>query len=142
MDRRQALSLTLLFASAGCGPALTGCGSKGLPEILRGVSAGGGYWGACPRRIEDESRPLALSPELNARLTDRFPPGTADTALVSALTAEGFKSAGACESDLDTKILAFEDKNAIPNVTAEVYRHTDSQGRIAWTRAFVRYEFF
>jgi hypothetical protein len=49
-----------------------------------------------------------------------FPAGSADTFLVGGLTAAGFKSAGVCKSDSNTKILAY-DKNTIPNVVAEVY---------------------
>jgi hypothetical protein len=140
--RRQAVvKLVLLFLGATSPAVLSGCGSKKIPEILRGVSAGGGYWGACPRRVENESSPLAVSPEFNARLASKFPPGTADGALVSGLTAEGFKPAGSCESDPSIRILAFEDKNTIPNVTAQVYWHSDLTGRITWTKGFVAYTF-
>jgi hypothetical protein len=54
-----------------------------------------------------------------------FPAGSADTVLVSGLTAAGFKSAGVCKSDPNTKILAY-DKNTIPNVVAEVYWQAES----------------
>ena len=83
-----------------------------------------------------------MSPEFNARLERRYPPGSADTILVSELTAAGFKSAGVCKSDPNIKILAFDDKVTIPNVVAEVYWQTDSNGRIVWTKGFVRYIFF
>jgi hypothetical protein len=118
---------------------LLGCGSDNIPEILRGVSAGGGYWGACPRDRDFESSPAALSPEFNARLERRYPPGSPDTVLVSELTAAGFKSAGACKSDPNIRILAFDDKVTIPNVVAEVYWQADSNGRMTWTKGFVRY---
>ena len=137
--RRKALTQIMLFICAESVAVLSGCGSSSIPEILRGVSAGGGYWGACPREHDFESSPSALSPEFNVRLESRQPPGSADTVLVSGLTAEGFKSAGVCKADPNTKILAFEDKNTFPNVVAEVYWQTDSEGRIAWTKGFVRY---
>jgi hypothetical protein len=139
----MSLRRTLFFLLAGAISAavLSGCGSERIPAILRGVSAGGGYWGACPRRPENQSSPSALSPEFNARLASRFPPGTATSALVSALTAEGFKPAGSCEADSSIRILAFNDKNAIPNVTAQVYWQADSTGRITWTKGFVAYTF-
>ena len=92
-------------------------------------------------RVENESTPLAVSPEFNARLASRFPPGTADNALVRGLTAEGLKPAGSCESDPSVRILSFVDKNMIPNVTAQVYWHSDLSGRIAWTKGFVAYTF-
>jgi hypothetical protein len=141
-QRRKALSLFLLFMCAESVAGLSGRGSDGIPEILRGVSAGGGYWGACPRNPDFESSPSALSPEFNARLERRYPPGSADTVLISGLTAAGFKSAGVCRSDPSTKILAFDAKNTIPNVVAEIYVQADSNGRIAWTKGFVRYIFF
>ena len=142
MDRLQAVSLILIFAIVGSAGALYGCGSGRTPEILRGVSAGGGYWGACPRNQDFESSPAALSPEFNARLERRYPPGSPDTIFVSELTAAGFKSAGVCNSDPNINILAFDDKVTIPNVVAEVYWQSDSNGRMAWTKGFVRYIFF
>jgi hypothetical protein len=141
LKRQAVLTPVLLFAAIVSAAVLSGCGSERIPEILRGVSAGGGYWGACPRRIENESSPLALSPEFDARLASRFPPGTADSVLVSGLTAEGFKSAGSCESDPSIRILAFVDKNTTPEVTAQVYWQADLTGRIAWTKGFVAYTF-
>jgi hypothetical protein len=140
--RRQSLSLLMLLVGAESVAGLSGCGSNSIPEILRGVSAGGGYWGACPRDLDFKSSPSALSPEFNARLASRYPPGSADTVLISGLTAAGFKSAGVCKSEPNTKILAFSDKNTIPNVVAEVYWQADSERRIAWTKGFVRYIFF
>ncbi len=83
-----------------------------------------------------------MSPEFNVRLESRYPPGSAATVLVSGLTAAGFKSAGVCKSDPNIKILAFDDKNTVPNVVAEVYWQADSKGRIAWVKGFVRYIFF
>src|SRR5712692_10516392 len=96
--RRQALALILLFTGAGSVAVLLGCGSRNIPEILRGTTAKGGYWGACPRSLDDEQRhPQALSPEFNARLAREFPQGSAEKALVSELAADGFKVAGSCE---------------------------------------------
>jgi hypothetical protein len=138
--RRQAVP-TLIFVGAISVAVLSGCGSERIPAILRGVSAGGGYWGACPRRPENQSSPLAVSPELNSRLASKFPPGTAASALVSTLTAEGFKPAGSCETDSSIRILAFNDKDATPNVTAQVYWQADSKDQITWTQGFVAYTF-
>jgi hypothetical protein len=142
LGRQAVATLIFLFAGAMAAAVLSGCGSERIPAILRGVSAGGGYWGACPRRPENQSSPLAVSPEFNGRLASRFPPGTAASALVSALTAEGFKAAGSCETDSSISILSFNDKDAIPNVTAQVYWQADSTGRITWTMGFVAYTFF
>jgi hypothetical protein len=141
LGRQPLLTLVFLFAGIVSAAVLSGCGSERIPEILRGVSAGGGYWGACPRQVENEASPLAVSPELNSRLASRFPPGTADGVLVSGLTAEGFKPAGSCESDPSIRILAIADKSTIPEVTAQVYWQADLTGRITWTKGFVAYTF-
>src|ERR1700676_952099 len=135
-QRRKLLSLFMLLICAESVAGLSGCGSDSVPEILRGVSAGGGYLGACSRDRDFESPPPALSPEFNARLESKYPPGSADAVLVRELTAAGFKSTGACKADPNTHILAFGDKKTIPNVVAEVYWQADSKGRISWTKGF------
>jgi hypothetical protein len=132
--------MSIIFAESVA--PLSGCGSNSIPEILRGASAGGGYWGACPRGRDSESSPLALSPEFNSRLESRYPPGSADIVLLNQLTAAGFTSAGNCSSDPNIRILAFHDKEPNPGVIAEVYWQTDSKGQIDWTKGFVRYIFF
>jgi hypothetical protein len=58
------------------------------------------------------------------------------------LAAEGFKAAGSCETVSSISILSFNDKEAIPNVTAQVDWQADSTGRITWTMGFVAYTFF
>ncbi len=122
---------------------LPGCGSGNIPEILRGTSAKGGYWGACPRTPEDEQRyPQALSPEFNARLARRFPQGSAEKALVSELATDGFRPAGSCETDPSIKFLVFDSKGrGAPQVSATVYWQADLSGRITWTKGFVAYTF-
>src|SRR2546430_12451631 len=63
--RRSAYTSVILLALL---PAA--CGSDKTPEILRGVSAGGGYWGACPppQWVPKNDR-LAISPELDRKST-------------------------------------------------------------------------
>jgi hypothetical protein len=141
LKHQPVASLIFFFGGAISAAVLTGCGSERIPAILRGVSAGGGYWGACPRGPENQSSPLAVSPEFDARLASRFPAGTEASALVSALTAEGFKPAGSCESDSSIRLLEFKDKDATPGVTAQAYWQADATGRITWTRGFVAYTF-
>jgi hypothetical protein len=141
--RRKALPLILLLTGAGSVAVLPGCGSGNIPEILRGTTAKGGYWGACPRSPDDEQRhPQALSPEFNARLAKRFPQGSAEKALVSELAADGFRPAGSCETDPSIKFLAFDSKGrGAPSVSATVYWQADLSGRITWTKGFVAYTF-
>ena len=141
LRRQPVATLIFFFGGAISAAVLSGCGSERIPAILRGVSAGGGYWGACPRRPENQSSPLAVSPEFDARLARRFPTGTEASALVSALTAEGFKPAGSCETDSSIRFLEFKDKDATPSVTAQAYWQADSTGRITWTKGFVAYTF-
>src|SRR5580692_11453522 len=66
-----------------------------LPPLLENVTAGGGWWGACPAETTEEARlregrPLALSPELDQRLVKAFPSGSSERLLVDALRVQGF----------------------------------------------------
>jgi hypothetical protein len=118
----------------------SGCGSNDTPEILQGVTASGGYWGACPRTPEQQRLPLALSPEFNARLASRFPPGSSEQTLVGALAAMRFRSMGRCDEDESIRIFRFDKRRGgIVDVTAAVYWKADSQGKILWTKGFVAY---
>jgi hypothetical protein len=132
---RYPLAVPLLLAS------LTACSSK-VPEVLRGVTAGGGYWGACPQPAWPHESTLAISPEFNRRLTTRFPPGSPQVNLIDALSREGFKDSGTCESASDIRILSFHAAGIglfISEITAQVYWQSDTRGRIVWTKGFVAY---
>jgi len=123
-----------------CALALMAACSNGIPDILQGVTAGGGYWGACPRPPEEQNRPLALSPEFNARLASKFPPGTAETTLTSALAGMGFRSSGSCEADQTIRILRFDKRGSgLVDVTAVVYWQANPEDKILWTKGFVAY---
>lgn len=135
---RTVYSLALL-AGSWMMAAMSGCGS-GILEILKDVTAGGGYWGACPRSQEEQRHPLALSPEFNARLASRFSPGTPEKTLTDALAAMGFGSVGTCEQDRTVRIFRFDKRRSgLAEVTAEVYWQVDSGGKILWTKGFVAY---
>jgi hypothetical protein len=129
----------LIFALAAILPA---CGSP--PEILRNVSAGGGYWGSCPPdRHPDRPNvgPIALSPEFNTRLSTRFPAGTPQEMLVSTLTAQSFKSVGPCPTDATIQIWTYSGPSGgIFDITATAYWQTDAQGKILWTEGFVAFD--
>jgi len=120
----------------------TGCGfgSNDVPDILRGVSAAGGRWGACPRDVAARGSPLAVSPEFDARLASRFPPGSPETRLTNALDQMGFKSIGSCEDDRTVRMSRYDRRGSgLVDVTAAVYWQADTEGKIRWTKGFVAY---
>ena len=128
--------------AAACITATFGC-SDGTPEILQGVSAGGGLWGACPGMPFAQNHPSAISPELNARLASRFPPGTPEKVLVNALLRMGFKTAGSCKDDGTIHILRFDEQGSgFVKTKADVYWQASAEGKILWTKGFVRYVSF
>jgi hypothetical protein len=118
-----------------------------LPPLLQNVTAGGGWWGACPPETPEaavarEGRPLALSPELNQRLGQSFPPGTSDTRLVDTLRAQGFEILSPCKADAFIHVAAFTQHGggvlSYP-MTANIYWKVDERGNILWAKGFVRY---
>lgn len=119
--------------------------SSNVPELLRGASAGGGYWGACPPPKEIGARTslsLALSPEFNSRLAAEFPPGSAEKDLIATLRHQGFQPAGTCPTDARIKIWGFHAEGSGfsgPAITAQAYWQADSQDRVVWTKGFVAY---
>ena len=135
-----AVALAAIFASwAGPKPP--------LPALLRNVSAGGGWWGACPPETpaeaqEQQGRPVAVSPELNRRLAELFPSGSSERTLVDALRSQGFELMLSCKGDLSIHIAAFVQHGTgllSHPMTAEIYWKTDEADNIVWTKGFVRY---
>lgn len=117
------------------------------PPLLRNVSAGGGWWGACPPESEEEAReregrPLAISPELDRRLSQSFPPGSSETKLVATLRSQGFELMSACKSDPSIHVALFmQHGHGLLSyaMTANVYWKVDQANNIQWTKGFVRY---
>lgn len=116
-----------------------------LPPLLRGATAGGGWLGACPA-TPDEARerarsPLAISPELDARLRQRFPPGSDEDRLVAELRHEGFGEPSVCQ-DASVRFARFQQRGGgmlwFP-MWAAAYWKVDDAGRIVWTRGFVAF---
>jgi hypothetical protein len=114
-----------------------------IPELLHGVSVGAGWWGGCPPRSQSEAEDIArlgfgVSPEFDRRLTERFPPGSPETALVQALTAQGFAPASQCENDSSVHVASF---GPTPGaflrfpVSASAYWKSEA-GQIVWTKGF------
>jgi hypothetical protein len=102
-----------------------------LPRLLQNARQGGGWWGACPPRGTD-GRKLALSPELNVRVAEQFPPGTWEETLVKFLSDQGFGKMEYCEGDTTIRFMSFATKN----MGAWVFWKVD-ENRILWTKGFV-----
>ena len=111
----------------------------GVPEIVRGSTAKGGLWGACPSAEQANGREEALSPKFTARLNERFPHGSPEKNLIDALRGEGFTGPNSCESNNSIKWAGFRLNGN--EVVAQAYWKTDQLGRIIWTKGFVAYTF-
>jgi hypothetical protein len=109
--------------------------TEDIPEILRGATAGGGYFGACPPKDHAVTIPLAISPEFNQRLEERFPPGSPQIALSNSLNSVGFLTGPACDTVPEIRSLIFRSNGTMALVEWE----SDGQGRILWTKGFVAY---
>jgi hypothetical protein len=124
---------------------LFGCSEAG-PPLLRHVTARGGWIGACPPEVASEaqlqaSQPLAISPELDKRLTQSFPPGTSEDRLVKPLTEQGFRLLPSCRNDPSIRVAAFDGyAGGIFNTWASVYWKVDSGSAIVWTKGFVAFD--
>ncbi|MFO1464929.1 MAG: hypothetical protein U1F35_00560 [Steroidobacteraceae bacterium] len=118
-----------------------------LPPLLRNVSAGGGWWGACPAETVEDARlrqgmPLAISPELNQHLNQSFPPGTAELLLRERLNNWGFTELPPCPGDSSIHGAAFVQHGGnvfSAAMTANVFWKVDGAKNIVWTKGFVRY---
>jgi hypothetical protein len=119
-----------------------------LPPLLKNVTAGGGWWGACPPENEQEAEereghPLATSPELEQRLVQSFPPGSNERKLVDTLSKQGFELLPPCKSDHSVRVAAFRQHGGgvlVFPVTANIFWKVDKADNIVWTRGFVAYE--
>jgi hypothetical protein len=115
------------------------------PLLLQHVSGASGWFGACPPRNEQEAAERAkmgeaLSPELNQRLAQQFPPGSSADSLVRTLTAQGFKLTGPCQNDSTIHRAGFggPTRRSIFETRAEIYWKTAGE-TVAWTKGFVMF---
>jgi hypothetical protein len=112
-----------------------------LPPLVRGTTAVGGRGDACPH--QDDHEVLALSPELNQRLRDEFPPGSREDRLIATLIEQGFTiDSGrgddqACKNDKSVHGADFYRVLWIGTKSAVVYWKTDQHGNLLWTKGFV-----
>jgi hypothetical protein len=136
------LLVAVVIAALVLAPLLWQLNLLRAPEIVRGSSAGGGLWGACPLPKEsgiEVGAPEALSPEFNARLATRFPPGSAEQGLIGALKKEGFGAPSVCELDRSIKWVSYNLDG--DTMVAEAYWKADPVGKIIWTEGYVAYTF-
>ncbi len=127
-----AVVLTLTVAS---------CDST-LPPILRGASAGGGWASDCPQPANWPKSPEALSPELDARLREQFPPGTPADTLVTNLKGWHFEIAESCSEDPSIKRAHYQEPEGwivFMPMTANIYWKVGQDGSIVWTKGFVAF---
>jgi hypothetical protein len=151
MHKRPTYLVTLFATAASL--TLSGClessaSTTPLPPLLQKATAGSGWSSACPSRNEKEQKMIettgqfAVSPEVEQRLRDQFPPGSNESRLIAALTTQGFKQEAPCETDQTIQRASFFRKGTgiLPyDIGATVYWKIDEQGRIVWTKGFVAY---
>jgi hypothetical protein len=116
------------------------------PPLLQHVTAAGGWSGGCPPRNNQEAAMRAklgeaLSPELNRKLAEQFPPGSPAAALARTLTEQRFEPGASCQNDLTIHSAVFSGptRGAIFNIHAVVYWKTDNE-TLVWTKGFVAFD--
>jgi hypothetical protein len=136
------VSLTMLGIAAVL-PDMPWDSQPPLPPLLRGATAGGGWWGACPLPKElsgtTVNSTLALSPELNQRLQQEFPPGSREDALVSSLVRQQFQIQSPCRDDNSIRVARFQQHGGLYPMTADVYWKTDQDNNVIWTKGFIQF---
>jgi hypothetical protein len=117
------------------------------PPLLQHVTAGGGYFGACPPKNSEEAAQRAKSgealSELNQRLAQQFPPGSPEQLLVRSLSEQGFTPLEPCENDATVRRAHFTGpvRGGIFDVNAVVYWKTQND-TLVWTKGFVSFNGF
>jgi hypothetical protein len=118
-----------------------------FPPLLRNADSRGGYGSACPAESEGgrawQAKNLAVSPQVEQRLRNQFPPGTPEHSLVTALSAQGFTMLPPCETDASVHRADFVQKGGSLlwfSGTGEVFWKVDGDGKIVWTHGMVSYD--
>jgi hypothetical protein len=116
------------------------------PALLEHVTAAGGWFGGCPPRNQQEAGMRAksgeaLSPELNRKLAEQFPPGSPAEPLVQTLAKQGFTPGPSCENDSKIHSAAFHGptRGAIFDTYAVIYWKTENEA-LVWTKGFVAFD--
>jgi hypothetical protein len=83
----------------------------------------------------------ALSPELNQRLAQQFPPGSSGPALFRFLMSQGFMQLEPCENDTTVHRAYYNGpiSGVLLNINAIVYWKTEGN-TLVWTKGFVDYD--
>jgi hypothetical protein len=117
-----------------------------LPSLLKGATAHGGYFGACPPANATEAVAMhgdsAASPELTQRLAQEFPVGSSASRLSDALSEQGFRLSPSCPSDPSIHIARFDQTGgsmfAFPMI-AVIFWKGDERDAIVWAKGFVAF---
>jgi len=119
------------------------------PPLLVNVTAGSGWWGACPPATNTEAQmiqtsgKLALSPELDQRLLNEFPPRSNESRIIEALIKQGFEMLPPCKTDQAIHragSMQHEGGGLTYRIRADVFWKVDQSNAIVWTKGFVAYD--
>jgi hypothetical protein len=144
--RLKLVLIVILYLLSGCSPFDPL--EPPTPPLLVNVTAGSGWWGACPPKDDKEAKmiqmagKLALSPELEQRLLSEFPPGSNESRIVDALTKQGFKMFPPCKTDQSIHGAEFVQHGGgafTYQIMASIYWKVDETNAIVWTKGFVAY---
>lgn len=99
----------------------------------------------CGQQRQGAFGKIALSPELEERLSVQFPEGTEETSLTSALASQSFQPpTGACPDDSTIRVSLFPPQTRggllRGSKAAQVFWKVDAHGRIVWTHGTVYHE--
>jgi hypothetical protein len=141
--RRLLLWISALVAIGACAAVvytrLPSFRAPPLPPLLAGAKAGYGNWDGCAAGD-------GVSPDLEKRLRDQFPPGSSDVPLVAALEIQGFATPSLCGPYSTARYACYvglKDSatgKPIPNdVSACVYWKVDDANRIIWTHGYLHF---
>jgi hypothetical protein len=104
--------------------------SSALPPLLIGANAGFGRWNGCGGSGD------GVSPELDKRIRDEFPPGSSEADLVATLKDQRFGPPTPCQGNTSVRHSHFVQPKDAP-IDANVYWRVDDANKIVWTHGFV-----
>jgi hypothetical protein len=144
------MQMKIFFALAPICIALGGCEENAappLPPLLRNATAVGGSNFLCQPGLGQASTPetASHSPQIQKRLDEQFPPGTASTQLRDPLVRQGFQIHLQCSPDNTVSWAEFSQKSRDgildieTGVFGTVYWKEDANGRIVWASGNVAY---
>jgi hypothetical protein len=101
--------------------------------------------GICGQQREGSFSEIALSPDLEERLSTQFPEGTGESSLTAALASQGFQPpTAACPSDSTIRVSLFPPQTGggllRGSKAARVFWKADALGRVLWTHGSVYHD--